>query len=191
MSYRWDMRALIYGLCDPTTGELRYVGKTVYALSKRLQQHVRYSERGTNDHKSNWIRKVGVPEAFVIESVDGDGLEEEMHHIAQLRSLGCRLLNHTAGGEGRTGDKHTPESRAKIAAAHRGRRRSAEQRKRMSDANKGRPVSEATRQKMRDALTGRKTGPAPRRLVERRIKSRQASRFFGLLVRSAQWQLSR
>lgn len=184
------MRALIYGLCHPVSGELRYVGKTVYSLRKRLQQHKRESER-TNTHKSCWIRSLTQdPSIFVLEEVDGDGLEQERFWIAQMRALGCRLVNHTAGGEGRTGDKHTAEARRKISEAHRGKRRSLEQRKRMSEANKGRTVSEATRQKMRVALTGWKHGAAPRDLVERRIRSRQASRFFGLLVRSAAWHQS-
>lgn len=185
------MRALIYGLCHPLSGELRYVGKTVYSLKKRLHQHMRESER-SNTHKSCWIRSLGTaPDAFVIEEVEGDGIAEEIHWISVMRSLGCDLVNHTQGGEGRTGDKHSREVREKIASAHRGKKRSAEQRARMSAANKGRPVSEATRQKMRDALTGKRRGPAPRDLVERRIKARQASRFFKLLAGSASWHLSR
>lgn len=170
--YNHPMRALIYGLCHPVTGELRYVGKTVSSLMKRVQQHMRESER-TNTHKSCWIRSIGAPDAFVIEEVSGDGLSEEVYWIEVMRALGCDLVNHTRGGEGRTGDKHSPEVRAKIAAAHTGKRRSAEQRARMSEANKGRPVSELTRQKMRDAL-----------------RSRQATRFFNLLARSASWHLS-
>lgn len=41
----------IYGLFDPLTGEVRYIGRTVN-LKKRLMEHM---GKHTNDIKSAWI----------------------------------------------------------------------------------------------------------------------------------------
>lgn len=208
-------QAIIYGLADPRTGELRYVGKTVKSLKARLREHMSRARSGGREHRSCWIRATGAPDAFEIERVEGDGCESERHHIAYFRSLGCRLVNHTAGGEGRLGDRHSVEARAKMSAAQLGRKRSAEQRARMSAAIVGRPVSEATREKLRVIFTGRRAGPQPADLVERRaaalrgrkigtgqvtalrtghanyFKQYRASRLFETLVGGAKWHLSR
>ena len=50
------MIVYIYILKDPTTNEIRYVGKT-NNLKQRLNQHL-YSKKDTNRHKVNWIEKL-------------------------------------------------------------------------------------------------------------------------------------
>ena len=63
----------IYGLTDPRTGELRYIGKTKNSLKYRLMRHVRYRDKGSV-HKNSWIgllERDGLrPEIFVIEEVE-------------------------------------------------------------------------------------------------------------------------
>jgi hypothetical protein len=53
---------------------------------------------------------------------------------------------------------HSPETRAKISAAHKGKALSPEHRARISAARKGRPCSPETRAKIAAALKGR-SGP--------------------------------
>ena len=133
---------IIYGLVDPRTQQLRYVGKTGKTLAERLKQHLKDSKHKT-DHKCRWMQslhKAGlVPEIFEIESVSGSGDEEEIHHIAQFRGIGCELVNYAPGGRGVT--SHTAETKARIGSANRGRSPSAATREAISRAGKGRKFS--------------------------------------------------
>lgn len=53
------IRYLVYGLFDPTTGELRYIGKTKIGTEARLALHLqaaRYTKRPY--HSQRWILKL-------------------------------------------------------------------------------------------------------------------------------------
>lgn len=60
----------------------------------------------------------------------------------------------------------TDETRAKIAAAHRGKKKSAESRKRMSVAQRGRPKSETTKLKIAATLQGRRLSDIHRQRIK-------------------------
>lgn len=67
----------------------------------------------------------------------------------------------------------SPETRAKISAANKGRKPSLEERQRMSDAGRGRKATEETKAKIRaNGNRGRKFGPIPE---ERRQRMAEAS----------------
>ncbi len=51
--------AAIYGLIDPRTGELRYVGQTKDNLHKRLRRHVASRNWGET-YVQSWIRALVV-----------------------------------------------------------------------------------------------------------------------------------
>lgn len=94
----------IYGLFDPTTNELRYVGKT-NNLRLRLNGHMS-SQNKESSHKRNWIKgllnKGYSPEIFVLDEVsDEDWPFWEQWHIQYWRGIGCNLTNHPScpGGE--------------------------------------------------------------------------------------------
>lgn len=128
---------IIYGVCDPRTSQLRYVGKTRGRLTTRLYNHLRVKDK---THRSNWFSKMErekvLPEIFEIEVVQ-DWREAERFWIAYFRSIGCKLVNTTFGGDGLSGAGPTSfkrgqkawnegktygaETRAKIAAANRAR----------------------------------------------------------------------
>lgn len=141
---------IIYGLVDPRTQQLRYVGKTSKGTTRRLQSHLYDSAR---THKTNWInslKKQGLsPEVFVIEEVSGDGCDSEIHHIAYFRGIGCALTNDTAGGDApMLGKRHSAETKAIMSAAQKGRpspligrKLGSETRARMSAAKKGKPLN--------------------------------------------------
>lgn len=112
---------IIYGLCDPTTGELRYVGKTSLSLNVRLSRHLRNARSGCRPHVNAWIRgllaKGLVPDAFEIEPT-AEWRTAERFWIQYFRFIGCRLVNTDPGGGGIA---MTPEIAAKISATRRER----------------------------------------------------------------------
>lgn len=125
---------VIYGLCDPRSGELRYVGKTVAGTHRRRKQHIGDARRGiSNGHSGNWVRLLlaaGVePEIFEIETVPvgGDWVEAEAHWIATMRAIGCELTNLAEGGQGTDGYRFTDEQRQKLSESHAHQRRTPEQ----------------------------------------------------------------
>jgi hypothetical protein len=169
---------IIYGLCDPRTQELRYVGKTSRSLKKRLRGHLDRSKK-PRTHRDCWIRsllKQGIaPGIFEIDTVDGDGCESESHHIAYFKSIGCDLTNHTAGGEGAPGMRHGPVTRARMSAAKVGVPKSAEMRARLSASKTGVPRSAETVAKMRAALKGRSLGEGHRAKISASSKGQTRS----------------
>lgn len=118
-------RFFIYGLFDPRTTELRYVGKGSTTLAHRLAAHLTPSSLKDRTLKNGWLKsllKKGFkPEACELEDVAGDVDEAERFWIASMRAIGCNLTNMTNGGDGQTGIVRSAEWRANISAATRGR----------------------------------------------------------------------
>lgn len=101
----------IYGLEDPRTGEIRYVGKTVQKLSKRIESHCTPSKLAARTHKNSWLKNLrneGLkPEAVVIQVLpEADLSTAEIYWISTLRDRGFDLTNGTDGGDGATAGKH-------------------------------------------------------------------------------------
>jgi len=149
--------AYIYALCDPRDGAVRYVGKTK-RLPERMAAHVGQDRRSQpHSYKTRWINALLSadlkPVLMVLEVVPiEDWQSAERRWIALHREQGARLVNATGGGDGIEGYRHTPEARARIGEAakgrHVGRKRSAEARARMSIAGKMRNASPEDRAKM-------------------------------------------
>lgn len=132
----------VYGLYDPITGELRYIGKTKCAKT-RLSIHLSPSHLSKRNHRVNWIKSVlakGLkPEFRILEDCHSDMelVAAERRWIAKLRSEGARLTNSTDGGEGAPGAKLSAEHKRKISEAHKGKVISESHRKRLSEVHKG------------------------------------------------------
>ena len=97
--------ARIYGLAEPATGEIRYVGKSILAMTKRVSGHVQTARAGGSKTPSvEWMRRLlasGLrPRVIVLEVVDGRWQEAERRWISSLRACGARLLNVHPGGNG-------------------------------------------------------------------------------------------
>lgn len=141
---------IIYALTDPRNGEIRYIGKSFRTAHRRLRRHLAPSQLRGESYKEHWIRdllKIGLqPEIAVLQKCQSaDELNEaERGHIARLRLEGKRLTNASNGGDGGAGP-HTPESRAKISAALKGKKKSETHRLRVALANTGRKASPETR----------------------------------------------
>lgn len=153
------IKYLVYGLFDPITGELRYVGQTRVSLAERLKQHIKHARLSKNPyHTQYWILSLLKenlrPEIDVLqECSDPDDLNWwERNQIAYWRGIGARLTNTLEGGTGPglftqatkdkisaslKGKKPTPETLAKL----RGRKLSAEHIAKRSASQRGRKLS--------------------------------------------------
>jgi hypothetical protein len=142
----------IYGLIDPRTNRVRYIGKSADA-HRRYRFHLNGAASASERHypSRQWIgllRRLNLkPGLLVIEECDGDGCAEERFHIALARADGLPLLNCTDGGEGTLNP--TPETRERMAAAKRGRKLSPEHAAKIAAAHRGQKRSEATLAKLR------------------------------------------
>lgn len=101
----------IYGLFNPETDELRYVGKTVRDLKERLNAHIVEAKRKTN-YKCRWINSIAPikPIIELLDEVQDDEWEFwEQWYIQYFKGIGCKLTNICIGGE------HPPIKKSKFA----------------------------------------------------------------------------
>jgi hypothetical protein len=149
----------IYGLLDPRTGELRYVGRTRQALQRRLLHHLQSKDQ---THRTAWIQSLvrdGVrPEIILIEEVPVlESPAAERRWIANYRSAGARLVNCTDGGEGCLLGNRTTFRPGRIVPKT--------VREKISRTTRGRPpnhvLTDASRAKMSAVKIGKKRGPTP------------------------------
>ena len=134
---------VIYGLIDPRTQQLRYVGKTQHELRRRLNEHRTISYGGSkarNQHCAKWLRalhKAGHSFDYtVLQEIPagGDWEEAEQFWIAYFKYVGANLTNHTAGGDGLCGIRRPKDVYERGAAKRRGKPLSEEAKARMRAA---------------------------------------------------------
>lgn len=140
------MKVTIYGLHCPLAGYVKYVGKAVNVLY-RFNRHLGPKELLKDEtHKTRWIRKLlslGLsPELVILEETDEEHwAERERWWIEHLRTQGFILTNSTDGGEGVAfGSKRPPEHCKKISQGMLGRKVSAETRAKISAAHTGKKL---------------------------------------------------
>ena len=165
-------RVSIYGLFDPRTHELRYVGQTSKTLLMRLTGHLRTAAAGVQQSVAVWVRGLldcgprAFPEIDLLEETAQEKADKaEQFWIGYFRMVGSELLNVTNGGRGAPGMRHTAESRAKIGAGHRGKPLDPETRRRIAGAATGRRHSPETKGKIGAAHRGKSVGPTTRALI--------------------------
>lgn len=149
-----DAKLIIYGLTDPTSGEIRYVGQSSQGIGRALQHGMEsFLKQSERTHKSRWIRKLqraglkyGVKVLEEVGSVDDLDIVE-CFWIAQLKGVGARLTNATKGGEGTRGYKHTEDWKRRASEAQKGekgfwfgKKKSYEMRLKCSRSHGGRAV---------------------------------------------------
>lgn len=107
---------LIYGLQDPETNEIRYIGKSTKGL-KRPHEHKNEYSLKHSSHKNNWIKSLfakNLMYGIVVleEGINADQLDtREIHWIAHYKSTGAFLTNGTDGGEGALGREVSEQTR--------------------------------------------------------------------------------
>ena len=138
----------IYALAEPDTHEIRYCGKTVKPLSRRMSDHRADVKRQSHRHLYRWLNKIydagREPVTMVCEEIDLDGLsrneqlrllnEAETRWINQFKELGFCLTNATNGGDGSHGRLVSQETKEKMRLANTGRLVSEQTCKRISES---------------------------------------------------------
>lgn len=122
------MKNIIYGLTDPRTGEIRYIGKSTNGM-RRPNIHSTPSCLRDETHKTHWIRELrrnGLRYGIVVLATTADKCELnklEKALIAKARSDGWRLTNATDGGDGQSPGYITRnETKRKLSAFFKGRK---------------------------------------------------------------------
>lgn len=100
-----EQTVIIYALYSSANNEsVRYIGKTVESLKKRLYRHTTY-QLVENTHKSRWIQneinngnKILIKPVHIVQPNE-DWEELEKYYIDHYRKLGYDLTNLTKGGE--------------------------------------------------------------------------------------------
>lgn len=146
-------RYIIYGLSEPDTGFLRYVGLTTRSLQARFQGH--WSTRNClKTHTASWLNSLDFRGLKpIIETIDSfDSIEElfeaEAWYIEYFRSLGCNLTNLVPGGQKISfGHKNSYNFSEKMKGNQRGKG---------NKSRTGQTTSEETRSKLSAALMGNK-----------------------------------
>ena len=167
-------RYLVYALSDPLTHEVRYVGQSARGITRAREHGAAHRLRhDTNHAKSDWIRSLQARGAafeitVLFVSPDYDGLDAaERWWIAYGRAMCWPLFNRTSGGHG---FRHTPETRAKIAAAGRRYVCTPESAAKISAAHRGRTQTPEHRKKAADARRGLVRSPETRALLAERSR---------------------
>lgn len=110
---------VIYGLFDPETNELRYIGKTHGSLNKRFKDHLKEA-LVKSTYKCRWINsllkqnKVPLIQELEKAKCPESSIELEEFYIDYFRSLGCKLTNAQNGGVGSPGRVVSEETRDKV-----------------------------------------------------------------------------
>jgi len=121
------MKTNIYVLIDPRDNQIKYLGKTIKPINKRLNSHMIDNSKS---RKSSWIKSLKSqnlkPIIKLIDIVEDEWQFWEEYWIINLKMLGIDLLNHTNGGEGMYGYIPTQETRDKWSKAFKGRKLSKE-----------------------------------------------------------------
>jgi hypothetical protein len=202
-----DRSTTIYWIFDTRlspVGVPFYCGKTVFSLSRRFKTHIRDAVRGADRPLHSRLRECGdfvCIQAMEIVPATQDWTLREKHWIAILRHA-FGSVNVADGGAGPTGFVHrestkqklrrslSPETRAKISAANKGRKQSPEwiakrtskrigmrasdeTRAKIGAAHRGKEISKEQRAKLSIAGRGRKQSTAE---IERRTVSLKGMR---------------
>jgi len=160
------IKFLIYGLVDPRTSLVRYIGQSSSGM-RRPKHHRNASQLRTKPgHRSSWIKALQRLELdyeiVVLEALESAELlnDAERWWISIGRAFGWDLTNATDGGDGTRGLKFSDEHRAKISIANTGKKHTLEQRALIVASLTGRPCSTATRLKIGANWLGRKHSEA-------------------------------
>lgn len=158
-----DIRPVkIYALKHPDTLEIRYVGKTVRSLSRRLGNHIANAKGNKhNIHLSNWILNIlnsgKKPIIELLEECNNSIWQErEKYWISQFPNL----VNLTKGGDGCLGFIQDKVTREKLRKAMLGKKHTEKFKQDMSLRLKGKPLSEEHKAKIGKANSGKKATEA-------------------------------
>lgn len=146
----------IYGLIDPYSFKVRYIGKTV-RLKERLQNQL---NEKANTYRSHWLQhlksKGKKPIQVVLQTLDDseDWQAAEIKWISIAKKYNWPLVNCTDGGDGVL--NLSGESKARMIKTWRGRKHKPESIEKMRQANIGKKHSDDHKKHMSNIMKGRK-----------------------------------
>lgn len=157
------MNVKIYTMSSSNNpNNIRYVGKTVQTLSRRLSLHISFAKRNKrtnyyNNHTSNWINKeLKLGNTILIEEIDIVDFKNwefwEKYWISQFKSWGFDLTNLTDGGDGNQNIHFSEESNKARSKSLLGTHRPQEVKDKISIGNLGKPKSEVHINHVREAI---------------------------------------
>lgn len=176
-------RFLVYGLVDPRTHELRYIGASICGLTRPKRHTLPSVLRRERSHKRNWllslIREGLLPRIEVLQFCADvtEVMQIECEMIICAKYQGFSLTNLTDGGMGLTGYTPTSETREKLSRAGRGRKHSVEHIQNQSAATRGKKRSLAQRLHMSRQQGG---GPISDQFGRRYASQMEAAKQLGI-----------
>jgi hypothetical protein len=162
-----DSPYLIYGLRDPRTNLIRYIGKSSSGLNRPNNHRKPSFYTNCNTRLANWCKNMaaaGTMYEIVVLQYCTSNREElneaERSWIRLFKQEGYDITNLTVGGDGVAGRVYSAEARARLSEQRRGRKMSEEARRNMSAAqtkrHQERPVTAETLEKMSRSHLGYK-----------------------------------
>lgn len=125
----------------------------------------RHKNRNRTQRWINSLLKKGLePDMFLVEEVDDNWVDAEQFWIQYYKSLGCRLTNHSIGGEGVIGLKPNEETRKKMSMSAKNR-------------TDRKPISDEHKKKISMTLMGHSVSDKTRTLISRNTKIGMANKF--------------
>ncbi len=170
-----DPKYLIYGLTDPRTEQVRYIGKSTIGM-RRPREHGR---KGRSNAKcKNWLKslhakglKFGIVVLEVCENEESLN-PAECRWIAYGRAENWELTNMTNGGEGTTGHIKSKETREALSRAAKSRQADPEVRENARKKALGHTTSKETREQISKKLKGRKLSASHIENIKNGLKRR-------------------
>lgn len=184
---RMDEKHVIYGLIDPNTTFLRYIGFTSNA-EKRYKNHHSIRQLKDNTHKNNWIKSLikNRQQAKMIIIAEYKTAEElpaaEGYWYAFFISHGADLTNdpNFIGIGSRKGKKLSEKHKKNISKANKGKQKSEEHKKNISESKFGHITTEKAKLNISKSLKGRKCTEEAKQKISKankgKIKSEETKR---------------
>lgn len=155
-----------------------YVGKTIKSLTRRISRHKNNAKEGSRNCFHRALAKYGFDNFkwnILFEGDDENYLFEiEKRFIKSLNTTAPSGYNLTDGGEGRSGNKPTPETKVKLHQAQLGNTKgrankfrifTPEAKEKMSVAAKRRGIPKEQRDKITAGLIGRECSDDTRKKI--------------------------
>lgn len=145
----------IYGLIDPFTFKVKYIGKSIRPKQRLSNQ----CNEKSKTYRCNWIqsllKKNKKPIQVILQTLndDEDWQKAEKKWISIAKKYGWCLVNTTDGGDGVT--NLSGDSKAKMLLTWKGRKHKPETILKLSKSSKGRVKTDAAKIKLSEKMKGR------------------------------------
>lgn len=131
------------------------IDNSIYYIGIGNHQNRAREIRGRSSYWTRTFNKYGRNIEIVANDIDLEAAKEL--EIFLIQEIGIKnLCNHTLGGEGFFGGKHTKESKVKMRLSQLGKKRSDEAKLNMSNARLGFKLSDETKAKISKSNKGNK-----------------------------------